>query len=282
MAILDDLLCPKGTEYAAARTDLKQGLGKPLFMNACTLLLCTEGRSVVTINFKKQILKKGDIALMFSDIFFVPVQTSSTFSLIYVSLPEEAVQEAFYKITSISFWEFIYDNPILSLNDKQYELLFHWFGQIKWVVGECTPEYRLNILSSSLYNLFMAVDSELRRSDPSSIKRTRKNRAWTLLGKFYSLLSKHCHQNREVKFYAEKMCITTDYLYKITDKTMQQTPKEIITEQVINEIKTYLTHTDMTIKDIAHEMNFDDPPYMCRFFRKMTGYAPGEYRQLYV
>ncbi len=279
MATLDDLLCPKGTKYAAAQTDLKQSLGKPLFMNECTVLLCTEGCAIVSMNFKKQILKKGDAAIVFSDIFFVPEQTSRAFSLTYASLPEEVIEEAFFKITSLSFWEFIYDNPILRLNDKQYKLLLHWFEQIAWAIGQCAPEYRLNILSSSLYNLFMAVDSESRRSDPSSIKRTRKNRAWTLLGKFYSLLSKHGRQHREVNFYAEKMCITTDYLYKITNKTMQQTPKEIITEQVINEIKTYLTHTDMTIKDIAHEMNFDDPPYMCRFFRKMTGYAPGEYRQ---
>lgn len=43
-------------------------------------------------------------------------------------------------------------------------------------------------------------------------------------------------------------------------------------------IKNYLTYTDLSVKNIAAKLNFDDPSYMCRFFRKMTGVSPMEYK----
>lgn len=272
------LLCSQETKYVAGETDLKKGIGQSLYTNGCTVLLCTEGRAIVTINFRKQVLKKGDVAILFSDIFFIPSQVSQSFAAVYVSLAEDALEEAYYKMSSIPFWEFIYDNPICRLNEQQYQLVYDWCRQMKWTIEECSPEYRLSILSGNFYNLLMAIDSEARRYDMALINRSKKNRAWTLLGNFCSLLSKHSHEIREVKFYADKMCITTDYLYKITNKTLQQKPKDVIDQQIITEIKTYLTSTDLSVKDIAAELSFEDPSYMCRFFRKRMGLSPIDFR----
>lgn len=278
MARISYQLRPEEQMYAAGITDLHEGLGHPLNTNGCTVLLCTSGSAVVNANFKRQALKKGEAAILFSDIFFVPEKTSRDFSVVFISLSEDILEEAYHKMTSLSFWNFIYDHPIFSLNDKQYSLMHNWFQQVKWCIEEGGSEYRLPILSNSIYNLFMAIDSEARQINAALIKQMPKNRAWTLLGKFYTLITRHCRENREVKFYADKMCITTDYLYKITNKTMQQTPKEVIDQQLSLEIKSYLTSTNMSVKDIASELNFEDPSYMCRFFRRVTGYSPGEFR----
>lgn len=265
--------------YAAGITNLHEGLGHSLNTNGCTVLFCTSGSAVVSANFRRQALKKGEVAILFSDIFFVPEKTSRDFSVIFISLSEDILEDAYHKMTSLSFWDFIYDNPIFNLNDKQYSLMHNWCQQVIWCIEECSSEYRLSILSNCIYNLFMVIDSEVRQINAAMIKQLPKNRAWTLLGKFYSLISRYCRENREVKFYADKMCITTDYLYKITNKTMQQTPKEVIDQQISLEIKSYLASTNMSVKDIASEMNFEDSSYMCRFFRRVTGYSPGEFRE---
>ena len=43
--------------------------------------------------------------------------------------------------------------------------------------------------------------------------------------------------------------------------------------------KEYLTATDMPVKMISIDMHYDDSFYMCRFFRKMTGMSPAEFRE---
>lgn len=271
-------LRPEEQVYAAGVTNLHEGLGRPLNTNGCTVLFCTSGSAVIRANFKKQALKKGAVVLLFSDIFFVPEKTTHDFSVNFISLSDDILEDAYHKMTSLAFWDFIYDNPVFSLNDRQYSLMHNWCQQVKWSIEECNSEYRLSILSNSIYNLFMAIDSEIRQINTALIKQIPKDRAWTLLGKFYSLLSRYCRENRDVKFYADKMCITTDYLYKITSKTMQQTPKELIDQQIAAEIKSYLTSTNMSVKDIATELNFEDSSYLCRFFRRVTGCSPGEFR----
>lgn len=58
----------------------------------------------------------------------------------------------------------------------------------------------------------------------------------------------------------------------------ETTAKEYIDWQVVMAIKNYLTCTDLSIKCIAAQLNFDDSSYMCRFFKKQTGMSPVEYR----
>ena len=79
-------------------------------------------------------------------------------------------------------------------------------------------------------------------------------------------------------FYADKLCITTTYLYKICRKALNLSPKELIDRQTVSEIKTYLANTDLPVKSIAEELRFEDASYMCRYFRRLTGVSPLDYR----
>ena len=56
-------------------------------------------------------------------------------------------------------------------------------------------------------------------------------------------------------------------------------PKEILDRQTVTEIKTYLVNTDVPVKSIADELHFEDVSYMCRYFRRMTGMSPMDYRK---
>lgn len=271
-----------GNENAAGITDLKESIGHPLDPNCCTILLCTAGMATVSTNFQKRIMKKGDAVFIFTDIVFVTIEVSDTFSALYVSLSEEVMEEVFYKITPTSFWYFIYDHVILHLSENQFMLLHTWYQQTKWIIDECAQEYKLTLLRNNIHSLFMAIDSEAKEKNIGINDHYKRDQTWAILGKFASLLAEHCHQHREVSFYADKLCITPDYLYKLAYKGIEQSPKEIIEQMIIVEIKTYLSNTNLSIKSIAGEMNFEDPSYMCRFFRRHTGSSPTEYRNIYL
>lgn len=62
---------------------------------------------------------------------------------------------------------------------------------------------------------------------------------------------------------------------------MNDTPKGLIERQVMLEMKMLLETTDMSVKEIAGYLNFEDGSYMCRFFKRHTGISLIEYRRIH-
>lgn len=267
-------------KYAlSGEADLKSCLGKIVDINGCTLLLCDKGFATVSIDFRKLKVKAGDLITLIGDVPFIPIEVSKDFSTRFVSVAKWMADEMFYNITSSSFWDFIYRYPVLTLNSKQSELLQSWFLQTDWVINNCSIEQVKDIIKNNFYNLFVVIDNEIKGSGRySQMDNLPKNRAWALYNAFYSLLDRHHSKHHNVNFYAQQLSITPDYLYKIVQKVENLAPKEIIDRYVVVAIKTLLQNTDLSVKNIATELNFEDVPYMCRFFRRNTGLSPMEYR----
>lgn len=90
-----------GEQYKHGRTSLRDLSGKlPFVANGCTMLLCVEGRAVVTTNTRKRTFRKGDLLVLFSDTLFAPLCVSPSFTAEYISLSLELTGEIFYKMTS--------------------------------------------------------------------------------------------------------------------------------------------------------------------------------------
>ena len=54
---------------------------------------------------------------------------------------------------------------------------------------------------------------------------------------------------------------------------------EIIRQRLLLEAERLSAHTEMAVSEIAYALNFEDPAYFSRFFRRLAGQSPGEFRQ---
>lgn len=245
-------------------------------ISGCMVLLVDSGYAIVSVGFKRRVLRKGMIAVLFYDDTFWVECSSRNFRCRYVALSEDNVQEAIYKLTSPYFWDYLSENPIFLLCEWQQQLFMGWYAQMEWACEAVVREYTDTLLRNNLYNLFMAMDSEMKQVGVAEKKTISRNRV--LIINFLKLLAQNCRHSREVSFYAERLCITTTYLYKLTSKRWGLSPKQIIDQQTICEIKTLLSNTNMSIKEIADTFHFEDAPYMCRYFRRHIGLSPTEFR----
>jgi AraC family transcriptional regulator, transcriptional activator of pobA len=102
----------------------------------------------------------------------------------------------------------------------------------------------------------------------------------TLAGRSCSgSLEENFRTTQSVSGYAKLLKISSDRLGKAVQERSGRPAGEIIRQRLLLEAERLLAHTEMTVSEIAYGLNFQDPAYFSRFFRRLTGQSPGEFRQ---
>jgi AraC-like DNA-binding protein len=102
---------------------------------------------------------------------------------------------------------------------------------------------------------------------------------YCLLKGFQELIGEHYANLHEVAAYADKLNLTPGYL---NDVVKQQSGKTAITHihnRLTVEAKRRLLHTELSVKQIADELGFEDAAYFNRFFKRINDVTPITYRQ---
>ena len=108
---------------------------------------------------------------------------------------------------------------------------------------------------------------------------TEMSRADGIMKEFAELLVKHIHKETSVEFYAEKLCISKQYLSLIVKEKTRVTIGTIISAMRAEAAARLLRDPEMTIQQIAEELSFADQSSFGKFFKKQTGLSPLKYRQ---
>lgn len=267
------------SENRIFKSDLRGFIGKPFVTRGLTLILCQRGCAVLSIDFKHLPFRKGDIAIIHDLMSFIPIGVSSEFEATILTVTSAACEQLDYNITDNRFWDYLQAYPICHTNAEQYRSVCNWFTLMNDALHRCDKEFIEKVVSGNIYTFFLMFQSEVKpflaQVDKWSIA---KGHATNLLNNFYSLVVRHHRKHREVAYYANLLSITPDYLNKLSVQHWKISAKEFINYQMVMAIKNYLACTDLSIKCIAAQLNFDDSSYMCRFFKKQTGMSPVEYR----
>ena len=81
-----------------------------------------------------------------------------------------------------------------------------------------------------------------------------------------------------VKYFADKLCLSSNYFGDMFKKETGKSPQEYIHETVIELAKERISGTADTVSQIAYSLGFQYPQHFCRLFKKRVGYTPSEYR----
>jgi AraC-like DNA-binding protein len=103
-----------------------------------------------------------------------------------------------------------------------------------------------------------------------------------VLRNFQSLIDKHFLTLKLPKQYADLLYITPNHLNALCHDLLGKTAGDLIRERVLLEAKRLLTNADMTVSEIAYDLNFQDNSYFNRFFKKNVGVTPDEFRKAFI
>lgn len=93
-------------------------------------------------------------------------------------------------------------------------------------------------------------------------------------------IRKNINQNIKIETLAEIACISRDHLIRLFKKETGVTPIQYISNKKMEKAQLLLVSGNMSIKEIAYMLSYDDLSYFNRLFKKNTGVSPTEYRQV--
>lgn len=122
-----------------------------------------------------------------------------------------------------------------------------------------------------LFDRLFAAESDARQQSPSNGRR--------IFDRFIYLVNNHCKQEHQMKFYADSLCLTERYLGTVVRQVSGVTAKEWIDRAIVASAKVLLKHGTLPMVQIADELNFPNVSFFCKFFKRLTGCTPLEYRR---
>lgn len=105
------------------------------------------------------------------------------------------------------------------------------------------------------------------------------SRSDVLVRQLYPLLIENCRKEHEVSFYAGKLCITPQYLNKLTKTKLGRSASNLIADVLVTESVLLLQNPELSIRQIAEKLHFSDQSAFGKFFKKHTGQSPLTYRK---
>lgn len=98
---------------------------------------------------------------------------------------------------------------------------------------------------------------------------------------FRRLLRSNFKEIKKVKDYASALNISEKKLNEIVNSKTGMSASSLIYKQLILEAKRLL-NTELSSKEVAFQLNFEDPAHFSKFFKNQTGVSPSKFQNVHV
>jgi AraC family transcriptional activator of pobA len=151
---------------------------------------------------------------------------------------------------------------------------------IKDVMSKMTDEYNAggawqNQMLTSWLRVLIIYLSRLYTEQFGEDKITQSH---CLLKSFQELIAERHAELHDVATYAGLLHLTPGYLNDVVKQQSGKTAISHIHNRLVVEAKRKLLHTDLSVKQIADQLGFEDAAYFNRFFKRLTDTTPIAFR----
>lgn len=261
-------------------TSLEEWKNEPQVLTYGAILICRKGNAVLNINYKDWSLpEKAVITLFPNDVVLLKTPPSPTaFEVEMLKYDSSLLREASLQMehtvySSLREDRCRQDSPVVTnIIDAMFSLLKIYFRQ-----AECTCLSQLVLCQLKAF--FIGFHEYLQRNPQFRADEVKSYRVRELFNRFMMLMERDYKTSRDVGYYAEKMNISPKYLTNIVKIVTAHTPKTIIDQYTILQLKMQLKRTNLSIKELAWAYHFTDVSFFCRYFKKHTGLTPQQIRE---
>lgn len=244
-------------------------------VDATMALLYDKGTVDFKLNMKSYHIEAPAVLIVMYDQICQPMSYSEDLKCRAIVMSQEFSDSMFANSSSLMpLKNLVSDNPVIDTKDSEnaFGMLFDLLLNI---AKSPLTEFKLEAAKHLTLSMFYGYSHQTYQYNETKLVNSRKKELYNL---FLEKVEAYHKQEREVLFYADKLCVTPKYLSQILKEVSGHTGLEIIEEYTITTCKALLSSTTMSVQQISDEMNFPSQSVFGKYFKRLTGLSPKEYR----
>ena len=170
--------------------------------------------------------------------------------------------------------DMVNENTIYHLTEEKHKSVSDVFN----IIPNIVRHQHINKVEmiQSMFNVLRLILEELPYEE-RSISHDFKHKK-----EVYEIFLHHLYRNfrkeRQIRFYASNMNVSTAYLSRLVKEISGSTINEHVTSLIYKEACNLLSHSSMSIGEIADALSFSDQSALTNFFKMRAGMTPLAYR----
>jgi AraC-like DNA-binding protein len=248
----------------------------PFRVDVNTSIICTQGNSIGKIGLKSYQTVAPCMITIIADEILQYEYISDDFEGLCIVMSKRfsdsllpSIQERLPLTLSVK------KNPVLTVNEDDLNLLKNYYYMLKRVVEMTEHPYRKDMVRHLMITFFYHSYSWRNKKQQQESAPTKQNEC---VVRFLELAEKHYKTKRQVGFYAEKLHLTPKYLSQIIKTNTGKSANDWINDYAMLEAKALLKSSKLTIQQISDELDFADQSMFSKYFKRLAGVSPKEYR----
>lgn len=245
-------------------------------LKACVFALCTEGSLTVSINLIDMEVRKNDLVMLLPGTIIQFHGQSSDVRICFIGFSARCTATVnLVQATSESYYRMM-RNPLLHLSEKDAT---HVSGFMALATPISLGESKVDaVLAQKTLDIVLYTANLLLARSGASVQ-GGKNRRDNICHELVQLVIENYTRERRANFYARKIGISLQHLSSTVKQVTGKNVLDIIANVVIMDAKSKLKSTDMTVQEIAYSLNFPNPSFFGKYFKRHVGMTPQEYRE---
>ena len=253
-------------------------VGKKQYEDYLSHALCVGGSCKFLFNGKEFELHEGDLMIVRKGKLLEKIRPAEDFEVINVMVRSEfvAASSPVQSNYGVKGQLALFLNPVMQLTEQQYEVCRKDYDNIIFRLSQTDHHFYNELLMNAVQTMildFFDFHSHLYQESDVSVQFAN------IMTRFLQLLENgEYRKNREVAWYADKLCITPKYLSQVTKEVSGYAANFWINRYTILDISRLLRDKSLTFVSISDLFGFSSPAYFCRYVQRYLGTNPTEYR----
>lgn len=235
---------------------------------------CVSGEADFEIDMKPYKISKGDIVRIRMGQTLLIKSVSEDFNSVLFFFDRRVIS-GFVSGLKVPLGN---TNPIFKTSSELYTSILLYLNFVKSRLDQCRVEKSAYLRAASELLIKAMLCEVLNEVSKSCVAQEKGSRTQEIFLKFSSMVKEKFKETRNVKYYADQLCITPKYLCKIVSECIGSSPSQFIDSLVMNEAKEMLRTSNLSIQQISDALNFPNQSFFGRFFKTHAGVSPGAYR----